>query len=120
MTRRFATVDDYIRACPQDVQVILEEVRRTIRKAAPAAGETISYRIPTFVLDGKYLVSFAAWKRHISFYPIPAVNEALERALAPYRAAKSTLRFPLGQPMPYDLIEQLVALHVQQRADSGE
>jgi uncharacterized protein YdhG (YjbR/CyaY superfamily) len=120
VTSRFATIDDYIRACPQDVQIILEEVRRTVRKAAPAAVETISYQMPTFTLNGKHLMHFAAWKHHISLYPMPAAGEALERELAPYRAAKGTVRFPLDKPIPYNLIGQLVALRVQQRAGSGE
>jgi uncharacterized protein YdhG (YjbR/CyaY superfamily) len=120
VTRQFASIDDYISAFPEDVQIILKEVRRTIRKAAPAADETISYQIPTFTLNGRHLVYFAGWKRYISLYPLPAVDEALERELTPYRAAKSTVRFPLGKPIPYDLIERLVALRVQQQANSGK
>lgn len=117
---RFATIDEYVRAYPEDIQIALEKVRQTIRKAAPAAEETISYQIPTFTLDGKRLVSFAGWKRHISLYQLPAVDGDLARELAPYRAEKSTAKFPLGQPIPYDLIERLVALRVQQLADSGQ
>ena len=117
MTRPFTTIDDYVGTFPEDVQAILEEVRRAIRKAAPAADETISYQIPTFTLNGRRLVSFAAWKRHISLYPLPAGDEAFDRELAPYRAAKSTARFPLGKPIPYNLIERLVALHVKQQVN---
>lgn len=120
MANRFATIDDYISSFPEDVQVILEEVRRTIRNVVPTAGETISYQIPTITINGKYLVYFAAWKHHISLYPIPAADEAFEQELAPYRAAKGTVRFPFRKPIPYDLIERMVALLVKQRLDSGE
>jgi uncharacterized protein YdhG (YjbR/CyaY superfamily) len=112
---KFPTVDDYISSFPEDVQTVLEEVRRTIHNAAPGAGETISYQIPTITLDGKYLVYFAGWKHHISLYPLPDVGEALEQELAPYRAGKGTVRFPLRKPIPHDLIKKLVALLVQQR-----
>ncbi len=120
MSREFATIDDYISSYPGDVQLILEQVRQSIRTAAPAAGERISYKIPAFTLNGRDLVSFAAWTHHIALYPLPAVDDALARELAPYRAAKSTARFPLRKPIPYDLIERLVALLVKQRMDSGE
>lgn len=116
MADTFATIDDYISSFPEDVQIILEGVRRTIRKAAPGAGETISYQIPTLTLNGRDLVYFAAWKHHIGLYPIPTADEALEQELAPYRATKATLRFPLRSPIPYDLIERLVALLVSSRS----
>ncbi len=115
-----ATIDEYISAFPADVQIILEKVRRSIRRAAPTAGETISYQMPTITLNGRYLVYFAAWKHHIALYPVPASDEAFERELAPYRAAKGTVRFLLRKPIPYDLIERWVALLVRQRVDSGE
>ncbi len=120
MTKKFATIDDYISSFPEDVRTILEEVRRTIRSALPGAGETISYQIPTITLNGRHVVYFAAWRHHVSVYPVPAADEALERELAPYRAARSTVRFPLGKPIPYDLIARLVALLVRQRAGRAE
>ena len=120
MTTPCTTIDEYIAACPADVQPILEQVRRTIRAAVPAAGESISYGIPTITLNGRTLVSFAAWKHHIGLYPLPAVTDAFAQELAPYRAAKSTVRFPLGQPLPYDIIARLMALHLTQRLDSEE
>jgi uncharacterized protein YdhG (YjbR/CyaY superfamily) len=115
---KIATIDDYISSFPEEVQIILEEVRRTIRSVVPAAEETISYRIPTITLNGRYLVYFAAWKHHISLYPIPRADEALEQELAPYRAAKGTVRFPLQESIPYDLIKRLVERLVRQRPDS--
>ena len=119
VTRPFTTIDAYINSCPADVQVMLEQVRRTIRAAVPAAGEAISYAMPTITLNGRDLVSFAAWKHHIALYPIPAADDdAFERELAPYRAARGTLRFPLANPVPYDLIQRLVELRVKQQSNN--
>jgi uncharacterized protein YdhG (YjbR/CyaY superfamily) len=115
MAPRSVTVDEYIASFPPDVQNILQTVRATIRRAAPGSEETISYGIPTFTLDGRYLVYFAGWKRHISIYPIPEGDAALQKALAPYKHAKGTLRFPLNEPIHYDLIERLVAAAMRAR-----
>jgi uncharacterized protein YdhG (YjbR/CyaY superfamily) len=119
VTRPYATIDEYISTCPADVQPVLQQVRRTIRNAVPTAGETISYGMPTITFNGRDLVSFAAWKHHIGLYPLPAVDDAFAQELAPYRAARSTVRFRLGQPLPHDIIARLVALHVTQRVDNG-
>jgi uncharacterized protein YdhG (YjbR/CyaY superfamily) len=112
---QFATIDDYIGSFPEDVQIILAEIRRRIHDTVPAVAEIISYQLPTITLDGRSLVYFAAWKHHIAVYPIPAADAALARELAPYMAAKGTLRFPLREPIPYELIERVVALLVEQR-----
>jgi uncharacterized protein YdhG (YjbR/CyaY superfamily) len=114
----FATIDEYIGSFPTDVQVVLEEVRRTIHDTVPEADEAISYQIPTITLDGKYLVYFAGWKHHVSLYPLPDVDAALEQQLAPYRSGKGTVRFPLGEPIPHELIKELVRLLLQQRRRS--
>lgn len=119
MAAQFATIDEYIGSLPGDVQIILTEVRRRIRSVVPDAGETISYGIPTITLGGRHLVYFAAWTHHIAVYPLPAADEAFEQELAPYRAAKSTARFPIRRPIPYDLIERLVTNLVAERADSA-
>jgi uncharacterized protein YdhG (YjbR/CyaY superfamily) len=113
VNQRFASVDDYIGSFPADVQAILEEVRRTIRRVVPSAGETISYQIPTITLEGIPLLYFAGWKHHVSLYPAPTGDEAFERELAPYRSAKSTVKFALGKPVPHNLIERLVALRLE-------
>ena len=115
MASQVETIDQYIAPFPPDVRTILESVRRTIRKAAPEAEETISYGMPTFTLGGKYLVYFAAWKRHIAIYAVSDVDEALDEELSPYKAAKGTLQFPMREPVPYELIERVVAHHVRQR-----
>ncbi len=115
MANNFATIDDYISSFPDDVQVVLQDVQRTIHKAVPGAEEAISYQIPTITLNGRYLVYFAGWKRHVSLYPLPDMDEGFEQEIAPYKAGKGTLRFPLGEPIPHDLITKLVARLVQQR-----
>jgi len=115
MAATFATIDEYISSFPDDVQIILREVRQAILNAAPAADEAISYQIPTITLSGRNLVHFAAWKHHIGLYPIPTADEAFEQKIAPYRAARGTARFPLQKPIPYDLIERVEGLLVEQR-----
>lgn len=109
------TVDEYIRSFPDDVQEMLEEVRRTIHRAVPHGGEKISYRMPAVTLDGRYVVYFAAWKGHLSVYPVPTGDDAFDREIAPYKSGKGTARFPLGEPIPYGLIERLAGLLAQQR-----
>ena len=110
------TVDEYIRSFPDDVQAILEKVRRTLHRAVPDAGEKISYQMPTITLDGKYVVYFAAWKDHISVYPLPAGDDAFEQEIAPYVSGRGTAKFPLDQPIPYGLIERLGGFLARERA----
>jgi uncharacterized protein YdhG (YjbR/CyaY superfamily) len=109
----FKTIDEYISTFPPDVQEILEALRQTTRKAAPDAVEAISYRMPTFKLHGN-LVYFAAFKNHIGFYPVPSGIEAFAEELAPYRAGKGTIRFPMDQPIPFDLVTRIVQYRVQE------
>jgi uncharacterized protein YdhG (YjbR/CyaY superfamily) len=115
MAQHFNNVDEYIASFPAEVQGILQEIRRRCRAAVPGSGETISYGIPTVTLDGNYVVYFAGWAHHISVYPVPTGDEAFQAAIAPYRAAKGTLKFPLTKPMPYGLIEETAALLAAQR-----
>lgn len=112
MPDRAETIDEYIAVCPSEVQPVLRELRETIRRVAPEAEESISYQIPTFKLNGRALVYFASWKHHIGLYPVPALDDDLEREVGPFRAAKDTLRFPHGQPVPYPLVERVVAVLV--------
>lgn len=113
--KRFATMDEYIQTFPSDVQGTLEKIRQTIQNAAPEAVETISYGMPTFDLDGKHLVNFAAWKDHIALYPIPAGTEAFQKELSPYIGGKGTIRLPLDQPIPYDLVEKIVTFRMKEQ-----
>jgi uncharacterized protein YdhG (YjbR/CyaY superfamily) len=106
-------IDDYIARFPKDVQSILQRVRETIRKAAPDAEETIKYQIPTFVLNGN-LVHFAAFAKHIGFYPTPTGIKAFEKELSEYHTAKGSVQFPLDKPVPLGLIKKIVAFRVQE------
>jgi len=106
---RFATVDEYLGSLPADVQVIVREVRRAALAAAPDAQDTIRYQIPTLTLADRSLVHYAAWTHHLSVYPVPRADAALRAELAAYETGKGTLRFPLDRPVPYDLIERVVA-----------
>lgn len=108
-----ATIDDYIATFSPEVQAILERIRATIRKAAPQAAETISYRIPAFTLNGA-LVYFAAFRNHIGFYPPVRGDSKLEEAVQRYAGEKGNLRFPLDHPIPYPLIARIVRLRVKQ------
>lgn len=101
-------IDEYIAGFPDDVQEKLNKIRMTIRKAVPAAEETISYKIPTFNLKGKYLIYFAAYKKHIALYPAPIGNAEFNEEIAPYESGKGTLQFPLGKPIPFHLIRKIV------------
>ncbi|HEX8821759.1 MAG TPA: DUF1801 domain-containing protein [Archangium sp.] len=112
---RYATIDDYIASFPEDVQAILGKVRQSIRNVLPAADEKIKYGMPALMIDGRHAVYFAAWKRHIGLYPIYRSDDPIEEELAPYRDAKDTVKFPLDKPIPYDLIERIVAVLVKRR-----
>ena len=104
-------IDEYISTFPEEVQEILEEIRTVIRNAASDAEETISYQIPTFTLNGN-LVHFAAYKKHIGFYPAPSGIEKFKKELSVYEGAKGSIKFPLDKPIPYDLIRKIVAFRV--------
>lgn len=112
MKNKISSIDEYIGTFPEGVQTILKQVRKTIKAAAPEAGEKISYGIPTFTLNGKYLIYFAGWKHHISIYPIPVGDDQLTQEIAPYVAGKGTLKFPIDRPMPLKLITKIVKLKV--------
>jgi uncharacterized protein YdhG (YjbR/CyaY superfamily) len=112
--KRSQTVDEYIAGQPPKVQTVLRRLRGIVRRAAPNARETISYRIPAYSLDGR-LVYFAAFRNHIGLYPPVRGNAALERAVAPYANERGNLRFPLDRPIPYALIERIVRFKVGQK-----
>jgi uncharacterized protein YdhG (YjbR/CyaY superfamily) len=112
------TIDEYISGFPEDIKKILEELRSTIRKAAPGASETISYQMPTFTLKGN-LVHFAAFKNHIGFYPVPSGIEAFQTELARYQQGKGSVQFPIGEPLPLDLIAQIVKFRVLENLEKA-
>lgn len=111
-------IDGYITQFPADLQAVLRDVRDTVRRAAPEADETISYRMPAFRQHG-ILVYFAAWKKHIGLYPPISGDKAIEKAAARYAGPKGNLQFPLDEPMPLDLIERIVKLRVKQDAEKA-
>ena len=106
-------IDEYIGNFPNDVREILEKIRITIRKAAPRAEEKIGYGIPTFTLKGN-LVHFAAFKKHIGFYPTPSGIEQFKQDLSVYQGAKGSVQFPLDKPIPFGLISKIVKFRVQE------
>ena len=118
MTTTAKDIDEYIAGFPKDIQKILEQIRATIKKAAPDAEETIKYAIPTFTFKGN-LVHFAAFKNHIGFYPAPTGNEALEKELSIYKGAKGSVQFPLDKPMPLNLITKIVKFRVKKNFEKA-
>lgn len=122
MTKKRTTaknIDEYIAGFPKDVQEVLERIRATIREAAPEAKETINYQIPTFTLYGN-LVHFAAFEKHIGFYPTPTGIEQFKQELSVYKGAKGSVQFPLDEPIPYDLISRIVKFRVKENLERAE
>lgn len=109
----YNTIDEYISMFAEPVRKILNELRYTIREAAPGAEETINYRIPTYSLNGN-LVHFAAFKNHVGFYPEPSAVEAFSKDLAGYETTKGSIRFPLDKPVPFDLVKRIVRFRVNE------
>ncbi len=111
------SIDEYIAGFPAEVQEILEKIRMTIRKAAPGAAEKISYQIPTFTLNGKYLVYFAAYTKHVALYPAPRGSEEFREELSHYEGGKGTVRFPLDKPLPLGLLRRIVRFKVKENLE---
>lgn len=111
-------IDEYIARFPAPVQALLKELRATIKKAAPEAEETISYQMPTFVLKGN-LVHFAAYKNHIGFYPAPSGIEHFKKELSGFKSAKGSVQFPLDQPVPYQLVSEIVKFRVKENLEKA-
>jgi uncharacterized protein YdhG (YjbR/CyaY superfamily) len=120
-TEQFESVEDYIAAQPAASQAVLGRVRSVIRKAAPKAEETISYKIPTYKLDGERLLYFAGWKKFYSLYPATrTLLAAFASELEPFEINKSTIRFPLSAPVPAKLIERIVKFRVKEVAEKAK
>ena len=116
---RFNSIDEYIATFPAKTQKILEELRATIKAAAPEAEEKISYQMPTFALKGN-LVHFAAYKNHIGFYPTPSGIEVFKHELSVYEGAKGSVKFPIEAPLPLELISKIVAFRVAENLKQAE
>lgn len=112
------TIDDYIKDFPEPTRRLLKQIRSTIRKAAPKATEKISYGIPTYHYNGN-LVHFAAFKKHIGFFPTPSAIEAFQKDLAPYKTSKGTVQLPMTDPLPLKLIERMVKFRVKQNGEKS-
>jgi len=115
-TKQFKTIDEYIKTFPEDVQRILEKMRKTIQNAAPESVETISYQMPTFKLNGA-LVYFAAFENHIGFYPIPSGIKKFKKELSLYKGGKGSVQFPIEKPIPYDLVKKIVIFRMNENLE---
>lgn len=112
--KNYNSINQYIEEFPTEIQEKLEKIRKVIHESAPKAEEAISYGMPTFKLNKKNLVHFAAFKKHIGFYPAPSGISNFEDELAPYVHAKGSIQFPLDMPIPYDLIKKVVKFRVKE------
>jgi uncharacterized protein YdhG (YjbR/CyaY superfamily) len=113
------SIDEYISKFPNEVQEILKVLREVIKRAAPDAEERISYQMPTFVLHGN-LVHFAAYRKHIGFYPTPSGIEAFKLELSEYEGGKGSIQFPIDKPLPYKLISKIVKFRVAENMRVAE
>ena len=110
-----ATVEEYLTGLAPEVRERMEALRGVVHSVVPDAGETISYAMPTFTLDGRPLLHLAAWKRHIGLYPLPPLDAELAALVAPYRGTKDTLELRHSRPLPTDLVARVVQVLVDQR-----
>ncbi|WP_127532965.1 iron chaperone [Paenibacillus kobensis] len=115
----FANIDEYIALFPPEVQETLQTLRRVIHESAPGAKEKISYQMPAFALHSN-LVYFAAYKKHIGFYPTSSGIAAFQAELSAYKGSKGAVQFPIGEPLPYDLIRSIVRFRVEADREEAE
>lgn len=114
------SIDEYIMDFPEDIQSLLNQVRSTIQQAAPDAEESVAYGMPAYKLKGKPLVYFAGFKNHIGFYATPTGHAEFAKELSKYKQGKGSVQFPLDQPIPYDLIAQIVEFRVVENLEKGK
>ncbi len=107
-------VDKYIAGFPENIQLLLSQMRKCIRKAAPEAVESIAYGMPAYKLNKKPLVYFAAYARHIGFYATPSGHQEFASELSVYKQGKGSVQFPIDEPLPSDLIRRIVAFRVKE------
>ena len=117
---KFTSISEYVSTLPENAQMAMGEIIATIKANVPDAEEHISYNMPAFKVNGEYFIHFSAWKNHIGMYPIPAGNEAFQKQIEPYRSAKSSLNFPLAQPMPIKLIEKVIKFRISENLKSAK
>ena len=116
MKSKSENVDEYIKAFPENVQKILEKVRKTIKEKAPEAVESMSYGMPGYKTHGRPLVYFAGYEKHLGFYATPTGHEAFASELAKYKQGKGSVQFPLHKPIPFDLIARIVEFRVKENS----
>lgn len=114
MNTQITTADEYIASFPKEVQQLMEQVRATIKQAAPEAQESISYGMPAYKTNGKSLVYFAAFKNHIGFYATPTGHSEFAEELSKYKQGKGSVQFPLNKPIPLELISRIVKFRVEE------
>ena len=112
------TVDEYIQRCPPEIQAVLQKLRKTIKTTAREAEEVISYAIPGYKYHGM-LIYFAAFKNHISVYPAPRGNEKFKKELAAYKGGKGTIQFPIGEPIPLDLVVRIIKFRMKENKEKA-
>ncbi len=112
--KSFQSINEYISTFPREIQEILEKLRQVIRETAPKAEEIISYKMPTFKLNGN-LVHFAAYQNHIGFYPAPSGIDTFKEELSQYKTSKGAIQFPLNKPIPYNLVKKIVEFRVKEQ-----
>lgn len=115
--KSFKTVDEYIQSFPKDVAERLEQIRQTVKKAAPDAQEVISYNMPLFKQNGR-LVYFAGYKNHIGFYPMTGAIKKFNKEISVYKWSKGSVQFPNDKPIPYDLIKKMIEFRVKENSPS--
>lgn len=108
------TVDNYIESFPVTVQILLEQVRATIKENAPDAVESIAYQMPAYKTNGKPLVYFAAYQNHIGFYATPTGHSEFANELSKYKQGKGSVQFPFDKPIPFELIGRIVRFRVRE------
>ncbi|MEH7125969.1 DUF1801 domain-containing protein [Bacillus sp. JJ1773] len=113
------SIDEYILQYPQEIQEILKTIRKVIKESAPNAEEKISYAMPTFALNGN-LVHFAAFKNHIGLYPTASGINTFKQELSGYKTSKGAVQFPIGKPIPYELISKIVKFRVEENKRKAE
>ncbi len=112
---KYESVDEYMAQLPDDRRAAMEQLRATIRAAAPTATEAISYNMPAFRMDDRFFVSYEAFKRHYSLFPwTDAMVDELGDAIEPYAVGKGTLRFPADQPIPVDLVTRIIEVRLRE------
>jgi uncharacterized protein YdhG (YjbR/CyaY superfamily) len=120
MRNDFNNIDEYINSFSEEIQVLLNQIRETIRQAAPEAVESIGYGMPAFKTNGKPLVYFAAFKNHIGFYATPTGHLEFADELSKYRQGKGSVQFPIDKPMPLDLIARITRFRVTENLSKSK